>query len=130
MHHPLVSATVKEAEAPARSLGVRLQTTEIKGLDDLEGTFNRLAEDQPCALLLLPAREAVYGPRAVSRAITHRLPTIGSQTLITDAGGLISYGPRTPDMSFRTATYVDKILKGAKPGDLPWRLWVIRGVVS
>jgi putative tryptophan/tyrosine transport system substrate-binding protein len=119
MHHPLVSVTVKEAEVPARSLGVRLQTTEIKGPDDLDGAFNRLAEDQPGALLLLPAREAVYGPRAVSRALTQRLPTIGSQTLITDAGGLISYGPRTADMSFRAATYVDKILKGAKPADLP-----------
>jgi putative tryptophan/tyrosine transport system substrate-binding protein len=65
------------------------------------------------------AREAVYGPPAVSRTLNHRLPTIGSQTLITDAGGLISYSPRTPDMSFRAATYVDKILKGAKPADLP-----------
>jgi putative ABC transport system substrate-binding protein len=51
MHHPLVSVTVKEAEVPARSLGVRLQTTEIKGPDDLDGAFNRLAEDQPGALL-------------------------------------------------------------------------------
>jgi len=119
MHHPLVSVTVKEAEATAQSLGVRLQTTEIRGPDDLDAAFNRLSKDQPGALLLLPAREAVYGPPAVSRALNHRLPTIGSQTLITDADGLMSYGPRTPDMSFRAATYVDKILKGAKPADLP-----------
>jgi ABC-type uncharacterized transport system substrate-binding protein len=119
MHHPLVSVTVKEAEATARSLGVRLQTTEIKSPNDLDGAFNRLAKDHPEALLLLPAREAVYGPPAVSRARNHRLPTIGSQALITETGGLISYGPRTSDMSFRTATYVDKILKGAKPADLP-----------
>ena len=119
MHHPLVSVTVKEAEATARSLGVRLQTTEIKSPNDLDGAFNRLAKDHPEALLLLPAREAVYGPPAVSRALNHRLPTIGSQALITDAGGLMSYGPRTSDMSFRAATYVDKILKGAKPADLP-----------
>jgi len=119
MHHPLVSITAKEAETTARSLGVRLQTTEIKGPNDLERAFNRLAKDHPEALLLLPAREAVYGPPAVSRALNHRLPTIGSQTLITEAGGLISYGPRTSDMSFRAATYVDKILKGAKPADLP-----------
>ena len=119
MHHPLVSVTVKEAEPTARSLGVRLQAVEIKGPNDFDGAFERLAKDQPGALLLLPAREAVYGPPAVSRALNHRLPTIGSQTLITDAGGLMSYGPRTPDMSFRAATYVDKILKGAKPADLP-----------
>ena len=70
------------------------------------------------SLLLLPAREAVYSLRRFL-ALKHRLPTIGSQTLITDKGGLMSYGPRTPDLSFRAAVYVDKILKGAKPADLP-----------
>jgi ABC-type uncharacterized transport system substrate-binding protein len=119
MQHPLISVTVKEAEPTARSLGVRLQVIELKDLHDLDGAFNRLIKDQPGAMLLLPSREVVYGPSAVSLALSHRLPTIASQEVITNAGGLMSYGPRVADMAFRAATYVDKILKGAKPADLP-----------
>jgi len=119
LHHPLVSITVKETEATARSMGIQLQTIELQSLNDLDGAFNRLGKDRPGALLLLPGREVVYGPPAVSLALKHRLATIGAQTVITDAGGLMTYGPRTTDMSFRAATYVDKILKGAKPADLP-----------
>lgn len=119
MQHPLVPITVKEIDATARSLRIQIQPIEVKSPRDLDGTFNRLSKDRPGALLLLPGREVVYGPPAVSLALSHRLPTIASQPVITDAGGLISYGPRTTDLSFRSATYVDKILKGAKPADLP-----------
>jgi putative ABC transport system substrate-binding protein len=119
MHHPLVAITVKETEATARSLGIQFQAIEVNGPRDLDGAFTRLNRDRPVALLFLPGREVVYGPPAVSLAVNHRLPTIASQTQITDAGGLMSYGPRTTDLSFRAATYVDKILKGAKPAELP-----------
>jgi putative ABC transport system substrate-binding protein len=119
MHHPLVPITMKEAEPTARSLGIQVQAIEIAGVADLHGAFNRLTKEQFGALLLLPGREVVYGPSAVSLALNHRLPTIASQTVITDSGGLMSYGPRTTELSFRAATYVDKILKGAKPGNLP-----------
>jgi len=119
MQHPLVATTVKEIDATARSLRIQIQTIEVKDPNDLDGTFNRLSKDRPGALLLLPGREVVYGPPAVALARSHRLATIASQTAITDAGGLMSYGPRTTDLSFRAAIYVDKILKGAKPADLP-----------
>ena len=119
LHHPLMSITVKDTEATARSLGIQLQAIELKESRDLDVVFNRFTKDQPGALLLLPGREVVYGPRTVSLALSHRLATIGGQTVLTDAGGLMVYGPRTTDLSFRAATYVDKILKGANPGDLP-----------
>ena len=119
LHHPLVPITVKETEVAARSLGIQLQAIELKDPRDLDGVFQRFGKDSPGALLLLPGREVVYGPRTVSLALNHRLATIGGQTVLTDNGGLMVYGPRTTDMSFRAATYVDKILKGTKPGDMP-----------
>ncbi len=119
MRHPLIAVTVKEAKAAAQSLGLQLHAIEVNDPRELDGAFNRLRKDKPGALLLLPSREVVYGPAAVALALNHRLSTIASQRVITDAGGLMSYGPRTADMSFRAATYVDKILKDAKPADLP-----------
>jgi putative ABC transport system substrate-binding protein len=119
LQHPLFPITVKEAEATARSLGVQLQAFELKSSRDLETALDRLSKNQAGALLLLPGREVVYGPGAVTLALKHRLASIASQTVITDTGGLMNYGPRVTDLSYRAATYVDKILKGAKPGDLP-----------
>jgi putative ABC transport system substrate-binding protein len=100
MHHPLIPITVKEADATARSLGIQLQTIELKGPGDLDAAFNRFSKEQPGGVLLLPGREVVYGPPAVALALNQRLPTIGGQSVITDAGGLMSYGPRTTDLSF------------------------------
>ena len=119
LHHPLMTITVKEIEATARSLGIQLQAIELKELRDVETLFNDFGKEKPGALLLLPGREVVYGPRTVSLALNHRVATIGGQTVLTDAGGLMVYGPRATDLSFRAATYVDKILKGAQPGDMP-----------
>ena len=119
LQHPLFPITIKEAEATARSLGVQLQAIELKSARDVEGTFTRLSKDLAGALLFLPSREIVYGPPAVGLALKHRLPTIASNTVITEAGGLMNYGPRWADLSFRAATYVNKILNGAKPAELP-----------
>ena len=119
MQHPLNRNSFQDAEPTARSLGIQLQTIEFQHTSDLEAIFSRLSKDQPGSLLLLPGRALVYGPRTASLALNQRLPSITSHTEITDAGALMSYGPRITEMSFRAATYVDKILKGAKPGDLP-----------
>jgi putative ABC transport system substrate-binding protein len=119
MSHPLVAITFKEIEAMARSLGIQIQLDEFKGAPDIARIFKQLTNDSAGAVLLLPGREVVFGPSAATVAIQHRLPTIASQTVIADAGGLMTYGARVSDMSKRAATYVDKILKGAKPGDLP-----------
>jgi putative tryptophan/tyrosine transport system substrate-binding protein len=119
LQHPLIPITLKEIEATARPLGVRLQTVELKTSQDVEPTFKALGKEQAGALLFLPSREIVYGPPAVRLALSHRIPTIASQTVITDAGGLMNYGPRVDDLSFRAATYVHKILNGANPAGLP-----------
>ncbi|HEX6438028.1 MAG TPA: ABC transporter substrate-binding protein [Candidatus Binatia bacterium] len=119
LQHPLIPITVKEAEGTARSLGVQLQSIELKSPRDIESMFNRSSKEQPGALLFLPSREIVYGPAAVALALKQRLPTIASNTAITETGGLMNYGPRWADLSFRAATYVDKILNGAKPAELP-----------
>jgi putative tryptophan/tyrosine transport system substrate-binding protein len=119
MHHPLNRSSLKDAEPMARSLGIQLQMFEFQRIADLDGIFGGLRKDRPGALLLLPGRALVYGPPTASLALNQHMPTITSHTEITDTGGLMSYGPRITDMSFRAATYVDKILKGAKPGELP-----------
>jgi ABC-type uncharacterized transport system substrate-binding protein len=100
-------------------MGIQLHKLEIETPRELGAAFNSLGKHQAGAVLLLPGREVVYGPQAVSLALTQRLPTMASQTMITDSGGLMSYGPRTTELSFRAAAYVDTILKGAKPADLP-----------
>ena len=92
LQHPLFPITIKETESTARSLGVQLQAIELKNARDVEGTVTRLSKDSAGALLFLPSREIVYGPPAVALALNHRLPTIASNTVITEAGGLMNYG--------------------------------------
>ena len=119
MHHPLVPITTKEVESTARSLGIQVRAIEIAAIGGLRAAFDRIYTERFGASLFLPAREIVYGPPAASLALSHGLPTLASQTVVTDSGGLMSYGPRTTELSSRAATYVHRIVKGASPADLP-----------
>ena len=112
---------VKEAEVPARALGVQLVPVMVQGADDFEGAFRAMTKERANGLIirLLPNTYSVPFKRVADLTIKNHLPSISSQSTWTDAGGLMSYGADPEIMYRRAATYVDKILKGAKPADLP-----------
>ena len=112
--------SLKEAEVAARALGVRLQFVEARGPADFDRAFSEMTRARAGALtvwgsgMFLGERR-----RLVDLAAKNRLPAGYSSTEYVDAGGLMAYGPNFADLFRRAATYVDKILKGAKPAELP-----------
>ena len=111
---------LKGAEVAARALGVRLQFVEARGPADFNQAFSDMTRARAEALTVSPsAMFAGEGRRLVDLAAKHRLPAMYPWREFVDAGGLMAYGPNVADSFRRAATYVDKILKGAKPGDLP-----------
>jgi putative ABC transport system substrate-binding protein len=111
---------LKEAEVAARALGVRPQFVEARGPADFDRAFSDMTKARAGALTVWSTpmffNERI---RLVDLAAKNRLPAVYQWREIVDAGGLMSYGPDLPDLFRRAATYVDRILKGAKPGDLP-----------
>ena len=110
----------REAQRAALSLNVQLQPVEVRGSADFEGAFRAATEAGADALYVVSSRHTVLNiPRIVDFAAKNRLPLAGGWGAWAKAGGLLSYGPNVNDMARRAADYVDKILKGAKPADLP-----------
>ena len=111
---------VEEANSAARALGVRLHFVEARGPEDFSRAFSTMAGARAGALVVL-STSMFYSERSrlVELVAKHQLPTVFSFREYVDAGGLLSYGPNIADLFRRAATYVDKILKGTKPGDLP-----------
>ena len=110
---------LKEVEQAARSLGVQLRVVEARDPNGLENAFSTIKRERAGALLVIAAPFIGSNSRIVSFATSSRLPAMYPYTEAVDAGGLMSYGPNRPDLFRRAATYVDKILKGTKPADLP-----------
>jgi putative ABC transport system substrate-binding protein len=111
---------VKQAELAAPALQLTLLSAELRTSADLDGAFAALTRDPPDALLTFVDPFTMrHRLRIIEFAATTRLPAIYEDRVFTDAGGLMSYGPSVEDNCRRAAAYVDKILKGAKPGDLP-----------
>jgi len=107
-------------ETAARSLGVQSQLLDLRESDALGPTFDDASAQRADALVVVvDAITQANQQRIVDLAMKHRLPAIYSSREFVDAGGLISYGVSYPDLYRRAATYVDKILKGTKPADLP-----------
>jgi putative ABC transport system substrate-binding protein len=115
-----MAGVLNEIEVAARTLGLRLQLVPAVGPDDLVSAFAAMAREHADALIVMPSPMlfSEYG-RIVSIAANSRLPAMGAAREFVDLGGLMSYGVNLPDLARQTATYVDKILKGAKPADLP-----------
>jgi putative ABC transport system substrate-binding protein len=110
---------LKEAEVAARALGVRLQLVEARGPEDFDRAFSDMTRARAGALIALGGTMfLIERRRLVDLAAKNRLPAMYPLREFVDAGGLMSYGPNNVDLFRRAATYVDKILKGAKPGDL------------
>jgi ABC-type uncharacterized transport system substrate-binding protein len=108
------------AEAAARHLGWKALSIPIQDISELEGAF-RVATKARASALLAQAGLVfdAYPKRAVALAAKHRLPAVYEQRFFTEAGGLMSYASDLADIWRRAATFVDKIMKGAKPADLP-----------
>ena len=107
-------------ESAARNLGVAFQPVEIRSRSELEGAFAAMVRERANAVVV--AQDPVtFGSRSqvVLLAARSRLPAVYGVREFVEAGGLMSYGPNIAEQFRRAATYVDKILKGAKPGDLP-----------
>ena len=107
-------------DAAARSLGLSLTPLEVRDVDDIELAFNVVVRKHveavmPLSSALLDAEKQ----RLVTLAAMHRLPAIYEHRPFAEAGGLMSYGPDIRDVFRRAATYIDKILKGVRPADLP-----------
>ena len=111
---------LREAERAAQSLSVRLQLVEMRGSGDVDDVLRAVTDAGCDALYVVSSRQTVLNiSRIVDFATRHRLPLAGGWGAWAHAGGLLSYGPNINDMMRRLVAYVDKVLKGAKPADLP-----------
>jgi ABC-type uncharacterized transport system substrate-binding protein len=112
--------SLEEIKVAAGALQVALQPLQVRGPDDFEPTFSAVKRERAGALIVLrTASTNTYRARIVDFTAKSRLPAMYADSEFTDAGGLRSYGSNRLDLFRRAATYVDKILKGAKPADLP-----------
>jgi putative ABC transport system substrate-binding protein len=104
----------------ARALGLTIQLWEIRAAEDFERVFAALTKERPDGLYASPSLAiAANGKRIADFALNKRLPSTYSEREAVDAGGLMYYGADLADSHRRVAYYVDRILKGAKPADLP-----------
>jgi ABC-type uncharacterized transport system substrate-binding protein len=117
---PIAAPQVKELESAARSLGVKLLVQDVRTGDDLPAAFDAGARWHADGLLTTAESIlVVQRKRIVELASQHRLPALYPYRSVVDSGGLMAYDSFTPDLQARTATYVDRILKGEKPSQLP-----------
>ena len=111
---------LKDIEEVRKALNIKIQSLATGSLQDFERAISEISRDSPDALLVARSQVTLNNQhRIISFATQRRLPTIYAESEFVDAGGLMSYGADTRDLYRRAALYVDKILKGTKPGDLP-----------
>ncbi len=110
----------RQVETAARALGVKVQPLGVRESSDFDGAFSAITREHPDALFIISdPLIRINRRRVLDFAATNRLPTMHEDNLYAKDSGLMSYGPSFSDMWPRAAYYVDKILKGARPGDLP-----------
>ena len=113
-------ASVRELDASAARSRVAFQSFGIRGADELADAFSAMARQRVEAVVVVNSPLVFTERRTiVELALKHKLPAIYGSADYADAGGLLSYGPSYPELYRRAASYVDKVLKGANPGDLP-----------
>jgi len=118
--NPITAVELRETQRAAQALQVQLHVVEVRGPQDLDAAFAALHRLRAEALMLvLDPLFISQRPRLAELTATSRLPAIYALREDAEAGALMAYGPHFPDLFRRAATYVDKILKGAKPADLP-----------
>jgi len=118
--NPYKAVDMKEVEAAAAELGVMLQSLAVRGVDGFDSAFEAARHGRAgCIITLEDPFTITHRARIVELARKHRLPALYGRRLYVDAGGLMSYGPDPIDQYRRAAIYVDRILNGTKPSDLP-----------
>jgi putative ABC transport system substrate-binding protein len=118
--NPGSAPNLQQTQAAAQSLGIELHVVEVRAPDRFESAFAAVTAARAGALIVLP--DGMFynqHPRIVAFAAASRLPALFPEKEVVQAGGLIAYGPSIPASFRRAATFVDKILRGAKPADLP-----------
>ena len=117
---PISTLTWEEIELPARQLGIQLHSLEVRAPGDFARAFENATRARAGALIIMPSPVFLTNLKRIADfAAKNRLPSIFHIREFVDSGGLVAYGADRSDMFRRAATYVDKILKGAKPADLP-----------
>jgi putative tryptophan/tyrosine transport system substrate-binding protein len=118
--NPSLAAAVEQTKAAAQSLRIEVHLVEVPGPDHFESAFTAVTRARADALIVLPD-PVLYGQhlRVVTFTTASHLPALFPEKEVVEAGGLIAYGPSIPASFRRAAAYVDKILRGAKPADLP-----------
>jgi putative ABC transport system substrate-binding protein len=117
---PPAVLSLKETESAAQVLGIKVHDVEARVPDDFDRAFTSVNKSRSGGLVILPAPiMTVYAGRIADFARTSKLPAISFSNEFPEAGGLMSYGANFFDLFRRAATYVDKILKGSKPAELP-----------
>ena len=118
--NPTATRVFREMEEASPRLGVRIHPMGVRDADELQKAFEVATKERVGGLFVIEeAVMASYRTRVLDLAAKHRLPTGSQYKEFAEAGGLLTYGPDLPDLFRRAATYVDKILKGRKPADLP-----------
>jgi putative tryptophan/tyrosine transport system substrate-binding protein len=118
--NPSLTHSFREAEVAARAMRLQLQSLEVRGPNGIEPAFRAAKKERAGALIVLRDLVTIgQQKRIVELALKNRLPTMYNGRDFVEAGGLMSYAPSYVDLYRRAATYVDKILKGTKPADLP-----------
>ncbi len=111
---------LRAVEVAGRALGLRLQTVPVRSATEFDGAFSAISRERASGVLVLSTPLFIAEARRLAElAMTHKLPSMFGPRAHAEAGGLLSFGPDRADLWRRGAIYVDKILKGAKPADLP-----------
>jgi putative ABC transport system substrate-binding protein len=117
---PIMVIDERETRAAAQALGMKMLSLGVRTREEIEDALTTIVRERPGALLVLADRLFLHHrTRIMDFAAQHRLPGVHAYRELVEVGGLMSYGPSYADMHRRAATYVDRILKGAKPADLP-----------
>lgn len=121
--HPGEQSELRASQRAAQEIGLRLDYLPVRSAKELDGAFAKIASDGTQALVVFPdALTLEQRERIAAFALQHRLPTVSGWSLYADSGLLMTYGPNLRDCYAHLATYVDRILKGAKPAELPVEL--------
>jgi putative tryptophan/tyrosine transport system substrate-binding protein len=117
--NPVVTLEIGQIQAAARTLGLEVITLEVRRGEDIVPAFEALNGRADALYVCMEPLVVTHRIRINTLAMAARLPTMHGAREYVEAGGLMSYGPNFPDLFRRAGDYVDKILRGAKPGDLP-----------
>ena len=118
--HPNHPTVLKQVQVGAQAIGLSVSTIELRSVSDIDAALRSIQQNRLSALIVPPDPTFPIIHRQITEfAVSNRLPTMFGQRRGVEAGGLMGYEPNVPDMYKRAAALVDKILKGAKPADLP-----------